>query len=230
MNRMQYEEKDYFERVDWLYMFCVEDNAYRELFTNLIVVDLVTNFEVFIERTLKTFKKAYNNNNPTNCIVPDLIKIEHSRKIIEELSTIINHEHKNEKTKSIFGHLSKMWSEDGGKDVKIDIDTKYPRGKHGEMQLKKLFQKIDIADVLSAILIPLRQISILNEDENLDIGEFIAEITSKRNLAIHEGAPLHNSISLEDLQYMITTSKDIMVQINSIVNNKLNECFETTET
>ena len=57
---IQYVKNDYFSQVEFLYKLSSEKDSNRELFTNLIVIDIVTNLEVYIERLLNQFFKKYN--------------------------------------------------------------------------------------------------------------------------------------------------------------------------
>ena len=82
----------------------------------------------------------------------------------------------------------------------IHVDLKLGMGKHGEKELENLFKKIGFSNIYDTILIPVEVESMLDEIEYLDIENFIQTLTSKRNLAIHQGVSLHTTFSIEKLE------------------------------
>lgn len=213
-----YEKDDYFLQSEFLYNLCVESNDNRELLTNLIIIDVVTSFEVYIERLLKQFIKKYNMIGLPSCRLNKKIKIECSKKIIKQLQVILEHEHKEVEASKKLIEISDIWSE--GKEITVDLETKYPRGKHGEVQFSKLFQKVGIDNIFCRINVESNEESMVSEDE-FNISNFVQEITTKRNLAIHEGVPLHNRISLENLRKYIDITDKILNELTRVVNEEL---------
>jgi len=212
-----YERTEYFSQADFLYELCCEENDNRELL-NLIIIDVVTSLEVYVERLLKQFVKSFNRIGLKTCKLHPKIRLEHSKKVIKQLNELLNHGHKNEESSTVLKKVSSIWSD--GNEISIDIDVKYPRGKHGEVQLIKLFQKIGVDNVLSRINISSEAPSLL-DNSSTDISSFIREITEKRNLAIHEGAPLHNHLSLVNVKRYIDLTDEILQELTRIINDEI---------
>ncbi len=213
-----YEKSEYFSQAEFLYNLCKENNDNRELLTNLIVIDIVTSLEVYIERLLKQFLRNYNSLGLLSCSLNKKIKLEYSKIVVKQLQELLNHEHKDQESSKKLEEIGNIWGV--GKKVTVDLETKYPRGKHGEMQLTKLFQKIGIENIFSRINVETPTESMV-DDSKLDVPVFVQEITEKRNLAIHEGAPLHNHISLVNLRKYIDVTDKILSELTRIVNEEL---------
>ena len=216
-----YIKGDYFSQAEFLYSLSSIDNEKRELLTNLIVIDVVTNMEVYVERLLSQFLKKYNEVGVPTSKVENKLKIEHTKNVMSSIQSLIAHEHKQEDTISLLKKVSRLWV-DGSEDiVPIEVGVKFPRGKHGEVQLESLFEKMNICNVLDKVAIDAVAESLVDESK-LDVGAFIQDITSKRNLAIHEGVPLHYRVSLENLRFIIDTTSELLNQLTALVNNELN--------
>ncbi len=216
-----YVKDDYFSQAEFLYGLSAEDNEKRELLTNLIVIDVVTNMEVYVERLLSQFLKKYNEVGVPTSKIENKLKIEHTKTVMSSLQTLITHEHKQEDTISLLKKVSRLWVDDSEDVMPIEVGVKFPRGKHGEVQLESLFEKMNIRNVLDKVEIDAISESLVDESK-LDIGEFIRDITSKRNIAIHEGAPLHFRVSLENLRFLIDTTDELLNQLTALVNCELN--------
>lgn len=218
---IEYVKDDYFSQAEFLYALSSENNEKRELLTNLIIIDLVTNMEVYIERLLSQFLKKYNEVGVPTSKIENKLKIEHTKAVISSLQTLITHEHKQEDTISLLKKVSRLWGDDSEVVMPIEVGVKFPRGKHGEVELESLFEKMNIRNVLDKIEIDAASESLVDQSK-LDIGEFIRDITSKRNVAIHEGAPLHYRVSLENLRFLIDTTDQLLEQLTTLVNRELN--------
>lgn len=221
-----YRREDYFSQSEFLYDLCKSSNDNRELLTSLIVIDVVTSLEVYVERLLKEYIRKYNSFGLRSSLIDERLKIEHSRKVLEHLSKIIVHEHKQNECLRSLEEIGSMWSRD--LVVPLELTIKFPKGKHGEVQLVKLFKRIGIDDVFDSINIESNSSSLI-QDDMLDIQEFIQEITAKRNLAIHEGAPLHSHLSLENVRDYIDITDRILGELTAAVNNKLRQSIPILE-
>jgi len=219
MSELQYVKEEYFTQAEFLYSLCIDNNENREILTNLLVIDIVTQLEVYVERLLKQFVKQYNLIGLTSCQIDERIKLEHSKKIISKLNDSFKHEHKTTECMARLEDIRDIWTTE--KQVKIDLNLKYPRGKHGELQFEKLFKKIGIDDIFNEIVIQSDSSSLL-EESTLDVSNFIQEITTKRNLAIHEGVPLHTQLSLEAVRKYIDIIDNILSEITITINHQLN--------
>ncbi|WP_345291511.1 HEPN domain-containing protein [Kangiella marina] len=215
---ISFDRDDYFSQTDFLYELCKDDNEKRELLTNLIVIDIVTSIEVYTERLLKQFLKLVNKIGLTTCKINNRLKVEQSIELVDKLSSAVKNGGDIGKVERQLLIIKKLWSE--GESFNIDCKVKYPKGKHGELQLKKLFEKVGIDNIFRRIDIPQPESSLLDEDD-FDTASFIGELTAKRNLAIHEGAPLHASISLETLEFYINTSSKVLTEFTRVMNEEL---------
>ena len=62
----------------------------------------------------------------------------------------------------------------------------------------------------------------LEEITYLDIEDFIQTLTSKRNIAIHQGVSLHTIFSIEKLENLSNNLEVFLKTINDILNFSLN--------
>ncbi|TNF00897.1 MAG: hypothetical protein EP322_00625 [Bacteroidetes bacterium] len=218
---IKYDKDDYFSRIQLLMSFVKESDDNRKCLTNLVVIDLVTSLEVFCERVVRQFIKKFNDIELTTCKMDDRLRMEQSKKIIRELTELLQHEHKGEDSKVKLNQLTQLWGE--GNQFSLDYRPKLPKGKHGEVQLEKLFSSIGIAGIFDTIQIEAKSQSLLDDVTYLDIQEFIADITGKRNIAIHEGAPLHDRISNK----MLSDYCEYMEKLLGSMVEKLNKELES---
>lgn len=216
-----YDYEDSLAEAKFLYDLCVKDNKHRELLTNLVVISLVTSIEVFAERILEYFLLEYNKLSVEAHKIERELKIAHSNCLSDRINDLKSHSHKVNDLESCFNELAKIWS--STEKITLKFDTKFPKGKHGELQIKKLFKKIGIEDVFSEVKIVIETEDMLNEEELLDIDKFIGDLTRNRNRAIHEGTRLHTFISNENLKKYIEYMESIIRQISNLVLKKLQE-------
>jgi len=216
---VELDRDEYFSKTELLMRYAKEDSNNRKHLTNLIVIDLVTSLEVFTERAINQFIKKYNEINLKTCQIQDRLRLEQSKKILSELTILLNHKHKDNKSKEKLIEIQKLWST--GNNFKLDFKPELPHGKHGEIQLNNLFIKIGITDLFESFKIKSPNQSYLDETTYLDIEQFIREITEKRNIAIHEGAPLHNSVTIEILENYLLFTQEIMKGIKNRLNSEL---------
>ena len=71
--------EDYFRESDCLISLIKSDinDNYHEIFTNLIIIDLVINLETFIERTLESYINKLQILNLKSSILHESIRREH---------------------------------------------------------------------------------------------------------------------------------------------------------
>jgi len=89
VEKIQYDKDEYLSQAEFLYSLCVNNNDNREILTNLLIIDIVTQLEVYVERLLKQFIKEYNSIGLTSCQIDKQIKLEHSKSIISQLMSIL---------------------------------------------------------------------------------------------------------------------------------------------
>lgn len=192
---ISYESSEYFKETDFLIQICQEDEDKYIILANLIMIDLVICLEVFCERAAKNYIDKFNKLDKTTCKTPEKLKLQHSLAIFKKMYEIHTHEHKKDDFISNIKKLNKAWEEN--QPLKLEYETKLPLGKHGEVQLSKIFKKIGFESIFDNIKIT--EEGYLN-DEVLDINALVQNITSYRNLAIHNGVPLHSRISLDEIK------------------------------
>lgn len=218
-NKVEYEEDEYFSKTKILIKYAKESDENRKHLTNLIIIDLVTSMEVFMERSLRQFIDKFNKIELTTCKISDKLKIEQSNKLINEIQKIQDNPTKDNKIKEKLELLRNLWNP--GNKYKLDFETKFKQGKHGENQVENLFKKIGIQNIFKLIKIESKDQSLIENITYIDIQSFIRDITEKRNIAIHEGAPLSDNITIENLEYYKDTTSKIMNNVVQCLNNEL---------
>lgn len=220
---IKYDRDEYFSRIELLMNFIRMDEGegqYRQRLTSLVIIDLVTSFEVFCERSVRQFLKKFNRIELTTCKIDDRLRLEQSKKLISELVDLINHEHKENDSKSKLEKLMRLWGD--GNKYPLDYKPKLPKGKHGEIHIGKLFTSIGVLNIFDSIKIESQEQSLLDDVTLLDVQGFIRDITEKRNIAIHEGAPLHDRVSDEMLERYCTYMSELIDGLVIRLNDELN--------
>lgn len=219
-----YDEKEYFDSIDYLYNLIEGKNT--EFITNLIFIQLVISLEVFIERLSKPLKKEYKNFCMNT--LPSRIKIEHCKEIIKSLNDKLYSSieaHKKD-CETLFLDLSKIWSDKSRTHkVKLNFDLKFRSGKHGDAEIIKIFEKLGINNIFKEMKIKNKEGSLIYMDEFIDAQLFIQELVEKRNLAIHQGVKLSSQFSVKEVGSKIYVLKEILKEINKILDKHLNGLY-----
>ncbi len=214
----RYDEKEYFDSIDYLYNLIEDDNS--EYIINLIFIKLVITLEVFIERLSKPFTKECNNLTVKK--LPTRIKLEHSKLILKQLNDKISYSEKHSDCERLFSELNRVWNKKDEHKIKLNFDLKFKSGKHGDKEIIKIFEKIGIDNILSKIKIEEKSEGILDSEiKYIDIEIFIQELVEKRNLAIHQGVNLAVNYSKKNIAEKIYTTKRILQEINKILDNHI---------
>ncbi len=139
----------------------------------LLTAKLEKFFEDMIEEYCYFIREIGLNSNA----IPFDIKLSATKKLFnEEFISSLNNS-KKDKITSTLERISSIWCS-CGKECEIDIDTSLAFGKHGEAEIKKLFQRIGVENVFD-----LCKITIIKEDI-IGTGEEIISITSDLNALI----------------------------------------------
>ena len=200
MSFLNFDREDYFKETDCL-ISLIKNNPndnFHEVFTNSIIIDLVINLEIFIERTLECYINQLQILNIKSSILHENIRKEHLKKLFSDALSFSQHEHKIDKFNISIQDISKFMTDQNLDQIHIDL--KLGIGKHGEKELSNLFKRIGFHEIYKIILIPNKSESMLEEITYLDIEDFIQTLTSKRNIAIHQGVSLHTIFSIEKLE------------------------------
>lgn len=221
MDFLVFDREDYFRESDCLISLIKSDinDNYHEIFTNLIIIDLVINLETFIERTLESYINKLQILNLKSSILHESIRREHLKKLFSDALEYSKHEHKLDKFNNLIQDISRCMTDQILDQIHVDL--KLGMGKHGEKELENLFKKIGFSNIYDTILIPVEVESMLDEIEYLDIENFIQTLTSKRNLAIHQGVSLHTTFSIEKLESFSKNLETFLNYINDLLNFSL---------
>jgi len=190
--------------IDTLLQFAIkegEDKNWknRNLFLKLAVVSVVTKFQVFVENLLNEYKDELKKSNKKYSEMPIHFRLNSIRMFIscgksedtlEDLTTYINDKlekklkdptaYTDDKLKEIKNKIEKILDfckDDKIIDENIQFETKFPLGKTGTAELKKLFYQINgenifeisLLDKLNEIL--ERRHAIVHQDKDQNITE-----------------------------------------------------------
>lgn len=218
---LEFDRDEYFKETDCL-INLIKANPnlnYHEIFTNLIIIDLVINLETFIERQLKNFINNLKNMEIRLVHLHENIQKEHLRNIFSQAIDFSNHKHTNEKFKN---HIQLIFNCMNNHNlIEIEIDLTLGMGKHGEKEIEKIFKKVGFDNIYSLFLIPSETESILDSQNFLDVKDFIQTLTAKRNVAIHQGVSLHTSFSIEKLASFSKNLEAFFIMITNLLNFSL---------
>lgn len=218
----RYDEKEYFDTIDYLYDLLEENNA--EFLTNLIFIQLVISLEVFIERLSKPLKKECKKFCMKH--LPSRVKVEHSKGIISSLNDKLSSRLKIQDCESLFLDLSRIWVDETHK-IKLNFDLKFRSGKHGDGEIIRIFDKLGIDNIFQEINIKDDKESLLDVDDNIINAQlFIQELVEKRNLAIHQGVKLSSQFTIEEVSKKIFILKALLKEINRILDEYLGALYK----
>ena len=219
----RYDEKEYFDTIDYLYDLLEENNA--EFLTNLIFIQLVISLEVFIERLSKPLKKECKKFCMKH--LPSRVKVEHSKGIINSLNDKLSSSLKIQDCESLFLDLSRIWVDEAHK-IKLNFDLKFRSGKHGDEEIIKIFDKLGINNIFEELNIKdNKESSLLDVDDNIINAQlFIQELVAKRNLAIHQGVKLSSQFSIKEVSNKIFILKALLKEINRILDEYLGALYK----
>jgi hypothetical protein len=178
--------KDYFsaqKKVTVLIKFALREDKKnndlnRELFLGLAVVQLVTNFQVFVESVLKEFEYSVRVSNKSNNKLSIFLRLKNLNLAISNANFIKKLENPSQydlskliETKTTISYLHKLCHDDEIIHDQFKIETKFPLGKQGLNELKALIKQIEGVDIFS--------------DAPFDINK-LNEILNRRHNIIHE--------------------------------------------
>lgn len=219
---LAFDRNDYFTEVDCL-ISLIRNNPtenYHEVFTNLIIIDLVINLETYIERTLENYISKLQSMNIKPSMLHESIRKEHLKKLFSDALDYSKHEHKDENFNHSIQKISKCITNQTLDNIHIEL--KLGMGRHGEKELESLFKRIGFLNIYKTILILNDTESMLDEPSFVDIENFIQTLTSKRNIAIHQGVSLHTTFTLEKIEKFSLNLEIFFKHINDLLNFSLN--------
>lgn len=157
-----------------------ENETNRRLFLSLGIVQLVTNFQVFVESILKEFEFAVKTSNKKNKKLPIFLRLKSLNIIVQNANINENLKnptlysiHKLNETKNIISLIHEFCEDEQTISDNFKIDTKYPLGKQGLNELKALLSQIEGIDIFI--------------NSPFDINK-LNEILNRRHAIIHENS------------------------------------------
>ncbi len=185
------------------------------------LVLLTAKLEAFMENIVAEYVQFVNEGLSIEQI-PSIIKINHSKEIIEEFNKCYPHrniESKSNKLCNYMQKLSNVWQNNTEANF-ISISNKFNYGEHGPEAINDLFERIGINNVLNGIIVVEKKNTIDGEiEESIDLKDKINEIVNKRNQIIHNDSSI-NFTQKEIISY-IKYLKQFSIQLTKILENSL---------
>ena len=156
-----------------------ENEGSRRLFLKLAIVASVTKFQIFIESILKEYlyllKNSNRKNKDLNCHLRlNSLKLYFDKvKFDKELANHLTYDDiKLNEVRNNLKKLNNFCKDNRSVDDSLKFETKFPMGKQGLKELKKLFRQINGEDIF-------------DNDKTFDINK-LNEILGRRHAIIHE--------------------------------------------
>lgn len=221
MSFLVFDRDDFFKESDCL-IALIKNNPnsnYHEVFTNLIIIDLVINLETFIERLLENYISSLKKMQIRLSLLHTNIQKEHLRNIFSEAVDLSKHDHKRDKFDQSIASITSCIKDQDLNDIRIDLSL--GMGKHGEKEIENLFKKIGFEKIYTIFKIPIQSNSMLESDSFLDINQFIQTLTEKRNIAIHQGVSFHSTFTIDKLEFFSKNLELFFSMLNDLLNFSL---------
>lgn len=125
------------------------DQAIQSALTKAALLLLMGKFENFAECLAEEAVFRINNASLPVERIPVRLKLIHSAHAISDVAYIRKVE-RQEQSSAILQSLASLWSPNG-KGMALEIPCRFSYGKHGEDELRKLFDPFGILDVFDAV-------------------------------------------------------------------------------
>ena len=200
-----------------------EENKYRKIsniFLKSALILLTSKFEAFLENLINEYIFFLNENKNTQ--IPDILKVQHTKEIIDSLDSCFKNTKTEKNRKKIIESmkdLSLIWR--NSKNFKpIQISNKFNYGKHGSNSIIELFNRIGFDDIINEIEITETIQTIDGEiEEIIDFRAKINELIQKRNTIIHNDSSI--LFTKEELINYIKYLKQFSKKIADKLDEKL---------
>ena len=198
--------------------FVSESNKYR-IFNKSSVVMLMAKFENFLEQAAEEYLESINSLDLEADKIPEVLKISHTVKFIESSKELFKHNHKRESDTQLVRSFSKLWSS-SEKNQLLSIDSKFNYGRHGDVQLENLLNKIGITEIFNTVKITETSENMLGSTTvQIDLKSNIQKMTSYRNDIIHKDANIN--LSHLEIKKQIDYFSQFAKQLTEIMRNSI---------
>ncbi len=196
------------------------------IYLKAALILLTSKFEAFLENVIVEYTALLNDNVAVG-FIPEIIKIHHTKEVLEKFETCFKKIYEEDKRKFISENmrdLALLWKSDiNAKPIKIN--NKFNFGKHGEKAINELFQRIGFKNILDEVVI-VKKVQTIDgmEDENIDFKAKVNELTYKRNTI------LHNDTSITFTKEEIIDYIKYLKQFSQKLIDKLTKSIENIST
>jgi hypothetical protein len=217
------------EEVEMLIEFAKKfekDEKKYPVFNKSAILLLAGKFENFVETVAENYIHKINGLQLSPNIVPEILRLQHTFKTLEKIDELKKYKHNHEKAKEIFCQLEKLWGSTND-PVQIIIDCKFNYGKHGERDVKKLFEIIGIDDIFVKIKVLQIQESLIEDTDQkeIDIKGSFNSVTSLRNNILHQDAS--PTITVEDVEMYKEHLKLFAKNLTDFLNKKVQQLSDS---
>lgn len=191
-----------------------EDSDDDVILLKVAQVTLVSKFQVFVEAILNEYKETFMSSEVLNSQIPVYMRINFLKLLLKEYSLLKKVENPQLYSQELLeelsvrvGDLHAVCKDDVNTTDYLKIDTKFPMGKTGTIELKNLFRQIDgNEDIFS--------------NGDIDIGTMDG-ILYKRHAIVHNDVNPH--LSLTEVRNNIEYVKDLV----TFIDEYLERCKNT---
>lgn len=209
------------EEIRLLLNLAIEKQKNSSLYDTILkscVVLIASKIEVYVETVFEEFIYGLNEKELPSNKIPKELKFYHTVEKFPEVEILKNH-NKIDKNCNIFLSMAKVWSNDAD-FVKIEINSKFNYGKHGEKEIVNLFKKIGINNILDGMIIETNIEDVYaDETETIIAKDKINELIGIRNNILHTSA--NPAITDLNVKNYINLCKSFCEKIDNILQDRL---------
>lgn len=175
----------------------VDDEARYAALNKAALLLLAGKFENFAEVLAEDYVFAVNQLRPPMNAIPRVLRLQHTFKALKSVGQLTDAA-RHDEAERVFADVGALWGRNA-EFTPLNIDCKFSYGKHGEIELRKLFATIGIADVFQVVTVtrPAEQLTgdANGEDaaeasgvEVVDFKGVFNSVTNIRNNILHQDA------------------------------------------
>jgi hypothetical protein len=182
---------------------------------------LTGKFEYFAEHLAEEYIFSVNNLKANADRIPDVLRLSHSLYALRVMEQFRD-KRKKELAISVFVQLGKLWAT-SDRFEKLDVDCKFSYGKHGQVELRKLFGQIGIEDIFEIVKVREPDETLLAETEEKEVdfaGEFNS-VTYLRNNILHQDAS--PQLTVKEIRRFVNLCRAFSSQLVRILVELLND-------
>ena len=168
-----------------------DDLSAQNALNKAAILLLTAKLESFFEQIVEEFCYQLSSMALPCERLPNPVRIHASRRLLNEDFLCTLDRCNEEKVLPAMQALSLLWH-DGCVPQDIRVDTSFTYGKHGEKEIRRLFQRVGVNDIFETCKIPYDQETLAVTDrESTDIvTSDVNALTGLRNFIIHnDGTP-----------------------------------------